>query len=416
MRTDQLARIDWQMGQTLLPEHLIAQEESLLADTILRFSLLGLPSFGVGRLKWNESLLDEGIVSIVQLALVLPNGQILDVPGNTSAGTMNLNLAGTTRVAIYIHLTSERTSVSAAGRRPTDTDTLDRVVQRVVLSSEQTHPDALQTFKLAEFEKDPEGVWHLAQDYLPPLLQVGTSPFLAGPLEDLGKLVELFHQQLEEDIAASYLGGEGLFSAKQCLRGVYNIRRFLANLRAQIHYHPYHVYEALKQFYIEVCLYKGTTPEHVEAPYLHDDLATCLRQVTEPLIAQIQVSRGKTPYLQFEKREGLFIVPQLPQEVRLAKELYFLVQKPRVSEVVSLEGVKLASRARLPIVHQLALQGIPYRKIERPPFQHGFGSEVEFYLLREGEEWDHALREGNVAFFDAPGLANAKAYLYWRTG
>jgi len=86
-----------------------------------------------------------------------------------------------------------------------------------------------------------------------------------------------------------------------------------------------------------------------------------------------------------------------------------------VSEVVSMEGVKLASRARLPIVHSLALQGIPFRKIERPPFQHGFGSEVEFYLLREGEEWDHALREGAVAFFDSPALANAKAYLYWRT-
>ncbi len=416
MRTDQLARIDWQMGQTLLPEHLIAQENAILADTALRFDMIGRPYFGIGRLKWNESLLAEGIVSIVSLGMILPNGQVIDIPGNTSSAAMNLNLAGSTRVPVYLHLVAERASPEARKeRRDEGAGAIERVVQKVALTSEQTFSAALQTMKIAEFEKDPEEVWRLAQDYVPPLLQVGTSPFLLATLDTLGKLVEIFHQRLEEDIAASYLGGEVLVGAKQCLRAVYKIRRFLANVKAQVHCHPYELYEALKQFYVDVCLYKGATPEHIDAPYLHDDLWTCLRQVWEPLVAQIQVERGKTPYLPFERQEGLRIVSPLPTEVRVAKEIYFLVQKPRVSEVVSLEGLKLASRARLPIVHQLALQGIPIRKIERPPFQHGFGSEVEFYLLREGEEWDHALRESSVAFYDSPKLANVRAYLYWRT-
>jgi type VI secretion system protein ImpJ len=413
MRTDQLARVDWQMGQTLLPEHLIAQEESLISDTALRFGLLGVPFFGVGRLRWNDSLLAEGIVSIISLSLVLPSGQVIDIPGNAQASTMNLNLAGTTRVPVYFHVTGDRAAASGEKRRD-EGDTLDKIVQRVVLSSEQTYAAAVATLKLAEFQKSPENVWYLATDYLPPLLQVGTSPFLGAELENLGKLIEVFHEQLQEDIAASYLGGEGLFSAKQCLKAVYEIERFLANLRAQVHCHPYHLYEALKRFLTEVCVYKGATPPHYAAPFLHDDLAACLRQIIEPLVEQIQVSRGKTPYLAFRREEGLFLA-QLPTEVRVAKEVYFLIQKPRVSQVISLEGVKLASRARLPIVHQLALQGIPIRKIERPPFQHGFGSEVEFYLIREGEEWDHALREGTVAFFDSPALASARAYIYWRT-
>src|SRR5438270_912029 len=42
--TDTLARIDWQMGQTLLPEHFVAQEDAILADTATRFGLLGLPA------------------------------------------------------------------------------------------------------------------------------------------------------------------------------------------------------------------------------------------------------------------------------------------------------------------------------------------------------------------------------------
>jgi len=44
--TDKLARVRWEMGQTLLPENFLAQEESLIADTILRFRMSGLPAYG----------------------------------------------------------------------------------------------------------------------------------------------------------------------------------------------------------------------------------------------------------------------------------------------------------------------------------------------------------------------------------
>jgi type VI secretion system protein ImpJ len=116
----------------------------------------------------------------------------------------------------------------------------------------------------------------------------------------------------------------------------------------------------------------------------------------------------------FERGDGLLAVNDVPREARVAKEIYVLFQKSKVSDVLSYDGVKLASRARLPVVHQLALQGIPLRRIERPPFQHQFGAEVEFFIVAAGEEWDHALREGNVALFDDPRFANVKVHLFWR--
>lgn len=414
---DEMARVAWHMGQTLLPEHFIAQEDSLLAETQLRMGQLGLPLFGVGRLKWNDSLLAEGVVSIQQMTLVLPSGRALDVPGNSTVDSFNLNVLGATRVPVYLHLTSKREAPAAsAARRAEDGDTVDRVLQRIEISSEQTSRKALETMKLAEFVKSAEGTWSLSEEYAPPLVQVGTSPFLAGMIDRLQKTMERFHLKLEEDIAASYLGGEGLMGAKLCLEGVYRLRRFLMNLRTQIRFHPYYLYEALKTFYTQICLYQNATPEHATSPYRHDQLAQTFAMVVDPLLHQLQVTRGQTPYLSFERKEGLFIIPELPKEVRLAKEVYFLVQKPKVSEVFSLEGLKLASRARLPTVHQLSLQGIALRRIDRPPFQHQFGAEVEFFLLGEGEEWDRVLREGSIAFFDRPALANVNAYLYWRVG
>lgn len=414
---DQLARIDWKLGQTLLPEHFIAQEDALTADSATRFGLIGVPDHGIGRLRWNEALLVDGILSIISGTLILPTGKILDVPANAQALSFNLNVTGTTRVVVYLHLTNERGSIDPKGGSAgaaDDGEPVERVVHQIALSSDQAQKNAVYTMRFAEFEKNIENVWSLVEDYVPPLVCAGTSPFLARLLERLARSVQAFHEKLREDIAASYLGGEGLFSAKICLKGVWSIERVLANLKGQVKLHPFALYEALKTFYAEVCIYQDVTPENISAPYTHDDLAGCFRKVTKPLFEQLNVTRGKTPYLAFERKDAMFLISSIPQEIRVAKDVYLLLQKPRVSEVVSADGLKLASRTRLPVVHQLSLIGIPIKKIERPPFQHQFGAEVEFYQLTSGDEWDHALRENNLAFFDVPALAKAKAYLYWR--
>jgi type VI secretion system protein ImpJ len=415
---DQLARIDWRLGQTLLPEHFIAQEDAFTADVAARFGLIGVPYYGIGRLRWNDALLADGILSLISGTIVLPTGKILDIPGNTQALSFNLNTTGTTRVVVYLHLTNERGTVEGDGANAAtagdDGEPVERVIHQIAFSSDQAQKNAVYTMRFAEFEKNIENVWSLVEDYVPPLVCVGTSPFLARVVDRLGRSLQAFHEKLREDIAASYLGGEGLFSAKICLKGVWSIERVLANLRGQVKLHPHAFYEALKTFYAEVCIYQDVTPENIASPYTHDDLAGCLRKVTKPLFEQLQVTRGKTPYLAFERKDGMFLLASIPQEVRVAKDVYLLLQKPRVSEVVSIEGIKLASRTRLPVVHQLSLVGIPIKRIERPPFQHQFGAEVEFYQLVAGDEWDQALRESNLAFFDMPALAKAKAYVYWR--
>jgi type VI secretion system protein ImpJ len=80
----------------------------------------------------------------------------------------------------------------------------------------------------------------------------------------------------------------------------------------------------------------------------------------------------------------------------------------------SLDNFKIASISRLPIVHKFYLQGISFKRLERPPFQHSFGPEVDIYQLTIGEEWDYALSELLVGFYVNPQLMNAKYFLHWR--
>jgi type VI secretion system protein ImpJ len=412
---DKLARVRWEMGQTLLPEHFVAQEEALTTDTILRFRTRGLPGYGVAELKINATLISEGIFLIQTMTLIMPSGLILDVPGNAAVSSFNLNVPGMVNVPVYLHVTKPCSldGGSANGMAEGKEDLIPRIVYQLVLSSDQNCPGALESMKIAEFIKDPEGIWQHSGSFMPPLLQLGTSPYLKAELADLTQLLELFHYKLTQEIAASYLSGEGLFSAKQCLKSVYCIKRFLANLGSQIHVHPYHAYEALKTFYTEVCFFRNTAPENVADPYNHDQLAPCFRKILEPLKEQMQLVQARSPYRPFDVKDGLYRIT-FPPEVRGAKEIYFLVQKNHVNKKVSIEDLKLASFARLSLVHKLALQGVPLRKIDRPPFQHSFGPEVDFYLAAQGEEMDYALRELSVAFYHQEQFKEMSFYLYWR--
>lgn len=410
---DLLARIDWKMGQTLLPEHFLAQEDALLGDMAARLSLTGVPLHGLGRLSWNDSLLEQGILSISKLAAVLPIGHYLQVPGNARAQSFNLNATGATRTPVYLHLTTERLA-SVDDGDGADGERLERYARSIVLSSEQVQRDAVYTMKLAEFEKAVEGSWSLASSYVPPLLQVGVSPFFQDLLDRLSAALPLFQEKLQEDIAASYLGGEGLAGAKTCLKALYTFQRLLVNVTAQVHVHPYTLYEALKVFYAEVCFYQDRTPEEITSAYRHDDLAATFAAVTQPLLEHLRLEKGKAPYVPFTRKDGMFQLPSLPEEVRGAKEVFLLVQKPRLGDSVPIEALKVAARSRVAAVHRLSLVGIPLRRIERPPFQHQFGSEVEFFQLGFGEEWDLALREGALAFFETPSVAKARTFLYWR--
>lgn len=404
-----LARVHWQMGQTLLPDHFVAQEDALLEDVSLRFRLHGVPAYGFAALRWNPKLLAEGVLSISAATLVTPAGVLVDVPGNAAVTPLNLNVPGTATVTAYLHLLD---APAEGGGGPSGEHDVARLSRQLVLGVEQTCPGAVESLRLAELRKDPDGVWQLTDRVVPPLLCVGTTPFLMAALDDLGHALEGFQYKLAMD-SASYLSGGGLYTVKQCLKSVYRTQRLLANVRGQVHPHPYFVYEALKELYVDVAFYRDAAPKDITEPYQHDQLAACLAKILEPLQEQMRLAEKRSPYLPFELRDGVYRL-ELSAELKAAKDVYFLIQKNQISRTVSLKEFKVSSPSRLSMIHKLALEGIPVRKVDRPVLAHSFGPEVDFYQLGLTEEWQQALREGAVAFYHrAAEFSDLEFYLYW---
>lgn len=411
--TAELARVRWELGQTLLPEHFEAQEGALQKESALRFRLHGLPAHGIASLRWNETLLREGVVSILSATLVMPSGQLIDVPENAVCASLNLNLPATSTVTAYLHLMDAPANGSGqelAGAR----GAVPRMVHQLVLSADQAIPGAISTLKLAELKKAPDGTWQPADLYLPPLLLVGASPFLRADLAELEAALDAFQYRVMMD-SVSYLSGSSQALVKQCLKSVHRLRRLLANLKHQLNVHPYHLYDALKEFYVEVCLYNDSAPQHADEPYNHEQLGPVFRRVLGPLFEQMRGAQKRAPYAPFALRDGVYRL-DLPTAVAKAKELYFLIQKSQVQRSVALPEFKLASPSRLMMTHRLSLPGIGLNKADRPLLAHSFGPEVEFFYISRGDEWEHALREGAVAFYARPELGDLEFYLYWSAG
>ena len=411
-----LARLNWYLGQTLLPEHFQVQEDALLAELRLRTSLSGAPAHGVVRLACNQTMLQEGLLSISALTVVMRNGLLIDIPGNSTLQPFSLKTAGAARVPVYLHVLGDTEVAKGHRLYQDDPKTVQRVLFRCVLSAEEALDQAQTSLKLLDAEQDVDGSWRLAQDFIPPLCCVGQSPFLLQALEGVGQAIQGFRVELSGQLQDNLLRSERHAAVRRCLIEIQRLGAQLADLQQGVYPHPHALFHALRMFYYEVCVFQDTLPSDDLPPYLHDQLGRCFTAVLHPLMQRLRPVRLRSTHKRFNRREGLFVLTQLPDELSSAEEVYLLIQRAHLHERVSLEGVKLGSPGRLSLIHKLSLKGVPLTAVPQPSFPHTFGPEVDFYRVTVGDEWDHVLREDGLAFFVVPALDKVQVSLFWRHG
>ena len=405
-----LSRIFWHMGQALLPEHFFGQEESLRAESALRFSMLSAPAWGLGKLVWDTFQLPAGVLSIKELALVFESGTVVAVPGNASPVLLDLNTLGRARSPIYLQLQSSFELMSTGADDPGE-EGIQRILQKIELSASQSAAE--QTFHLAEVQCSAEGVWSFAEDYVPPLLRVRRNLLFDGPLARMEGVANALGSLLKEELQQNHLSGETQLLAKQTLRSLFSFQAALTDLDGRIEPHPYELFQALRALYIDVCVLRNASPEAIGRPYDHREIAASFNALLTPLEQMLARGRADVPYVELTRKDGLYSCALAPT-IRRAKDVFLLVQKPAVATKVDLSRVKMSSPSRIQLVHERALSGIPFTRIERPPFAATLSSTVEMYVLQRGQEWDHAVGEGQVVLFDVPQLDGCRLYLYCR--
>jgi type VI secretion system protein ImpJ len=415
MQRHKLARVRWQVGQTILPEHFRAQDEALSAEARLHAELSGLPQVGIASLTWSEALLAEGSLSISSLTAVMPGGFLVGMPGNAALPPFSLEATGRAEVSVFLHLLDDTRGTEGVPLYADDPPNVQRVLHRLQLSSEQALDRALSSMELVAFTKNIEGAWRPASRRVPPLLLVGPNPFLNELLAELDSVLEKAHGQLRTLLLDSYQRTERLASARRTLLEVRRLQALRDDMRNGVCPHPYTFFDALRRFYFEVCCYLELDPDSELPPYLHEDLGRGLWGWMELLNRAFRPQDSRLTYKPFECRDGQFVLTPLPElEPGTQSELYLLVRSEDPSQPPSMEGVKVASPARLPAVRRLALRGIPFQHVPHPAFPHAFGPEISWYKLSLGEEWQYAVRDNGMAFFVTPSLQGHQVFLFWR--
>jgi type VI secretion system protein ImpJ len=415
MQRHKLARVRWQVGQTLLPEHFRAQDEALSSELRLQAELSGLPQVGIASLLWSEALLAEGGLSISGMTAVMPGGHLVEVPGNAAVPSFSLEATGKSEVTVYLHLLEDTRGTEGVPLYADEPPNVQRLLRRMQLSSEQSVDRSISSLPLVSFSKSLEGGWRPAVRKVPQLLLVGPNPFLNELLFQLDLLLDKAHGQLRTLLLDSYQRAERLASARRTLLEVRRLQAVRSDMRVGICPHPYPFFDALRRFYFEVCCYLELEPDGELPTYQHDELGKSLWGWMDLLNRAFRPEDTRLTYKAFDSKEGQFILTPLPElEAGVQSELYLLVRSEDPSQPPSMEGVKLASPSRLPVVRRLALRGIPFQHVPHPAFPHAFGPEISWYRLTLGEEWQYALRDNGMAFYVTPALQGHQVFLFWR--
>lgn len=409
----QLKRVSWQVGQPLLPKHLVAQEDSLIAHSEFYFQHIGLPFYGIGCLKWDDTLLSQGIVSMSKLTVIFPTGQLIDVPGNGTINTLDLNKIGKTRLTVYLHLLSSTHEHEDYFESSSEYEKIVFAVNQLELSDENTTHNIKAILKLGEFEKDLENRWRLCEEYVPPLLSVAANPFLSRILIELKTRLNQFKNSLEvESVTGQNFEGHTL-ETKLCLLEIAKVRRLLMNIDLHVSSHPYFLYLAFSHYLEAISVFHNNKTNFNLVPYQHENLGSLFTKMMESLMLD-NAGDHNLSRLQFEKKDRCYVSAKLPEELKDAKEIYLILQKVDAKDNPNIEGVKLAAYSRLMNTIIFSVQGISLIRLERAPFNHSLSKRANIYSVEKDLEWGHAMREGRLAFDCKDPSKELQAFLYWK--
>jgi type VI secretion system protein ImpJ len=444
-------QVYWHEGLFLRPHHFQQQalhHQSSLGDVL---GLVRPFPWGVVSQEVAEAALSNQVFEIQKGEWVFPDGALVRLPGNArlaprsfeglwdpAAGAMPVylglkklspgarNAAGAgesrTREGTRFWVSDDPTpthDLFAAGREEPllylDYDLF------LFFGDEVNRAADYGRLKIAEVQRYGNEV-RLAEGFVPPSLDVGSSPLLSRMLRELrekltARALELALYKQEQRRGAIDLGSRDF---------VYFVGLMMLNRWVPLLHHltegspvsPWAVYGALRQLAGELSTLSsrrdvlgrlaGTSPAEGLPPYGHESLGPCFEaasRVVCDILDEMVAGPDCVVELHFD---GTYYFAELSSRVFEGNNRFFLSVRtdlPQEEVIYALRSTaKLSAREYLPIVIARSLPGVPVEHLpSAPPELPRRADTVYFALDPVGAPWE-ALRNGlNVAiYFDRP--------------
>jgi type VI secretion system protein ImpJ len=456
-----LCRVDWKLGQALMPDHFLWQEDSLRREWEQRSLHQALPMWGVVDLAWDEALLaTSGRLLITRLELVFETGVLVDVPGNARPVSLELPKPETQPIDLYLHLDSEP-EVIKGGWSDGEGSLIELRMQKLVLATEPLRTP-LPGFHLLRLRpnsidapsrpKEKATGWKIDPAYTPPLVSLfSLREFGLRRFENLNRALIRWKDKLRAHAVENALGVHKRVQASLYLRQAQGLTWYLRQVspalteqalasdeRARqgtpskipsIHVHPFELFTQLVALYLDVFAFRcgplQTIQREEPAAFLydHEALSQCFEAIEAAIEKELSRPGAASPEWSFSRdaQHPDRQICKLPEGLSADCELYFLVQlggDPEEIEAgsdgldVRLSGLKLAAPERLEPIQRRVLPGIPLERVRLLPFPHDFDpNTVQFYRIKHGPEWRWAHEAGAISYCHG-GRKIQRSFLY----
>ncbi len=430
MPIHQLAPVHWQMGQTLLPDHLLAQENALAGEARLRCQTQGLPGYGIAKLEWDNYLLAQGTLHIESLRIFTRDKNVLiDYPGNSLIISTPPNFAESARAQIYYFVLQENINLSRAPVQQSDAGSPAKRLFSIIVTQQATLPEQYEKLlgdhllvdhgKLAEFDQEKNKSWVLSERYIPPLVQLGTSEFLHRPLQQLRVLLSRYLTETYRACQQQQLPDMRHFEMKLCASAVSQSLQYLANhfgsekISGEIYLHPYFLYEQLQKLNRELALLSGEWSALNIQRYRHNDLHGVFKLLFRTIIAHLKHHNRSNQSFELHLKDGCYRA-QLPSSLQKNDKLYLIINCDQQPFFVNSNLPCLSSHKRMSILCNYALRGTPLKAVKHSAVTHYFGEKTQCFELMQGEELTHIQRDQSIAFLAQPEFSNYSFYIFYQ--
>lgn len=425
----QLRQVVWAEGIPLGQQHL--QQWDVYQAQIQQAILRSTQPFAWGliALEITQDALANGIFRMEKCQAILPGGRFIDYQ-TSSDGELSLaiNNRSGEHVSIYLTLPNNNLVRGLSGYPSSEhsawvtdyqmiKDEYDHEREREVIFGRlhlQVQQDLIPkdntlSLKIAELTAQGKGAYQLDKNYIPPVLQLGTSPNLLSLLQRVQELVGAKRRTLIErrenfrgDITEFGQTDLSHFLLLQELNRYYPL---LQHYNHHLELHPLEFYQSLISL-LGVLLGFGEQNLQVDFPvYQHENLALSFGVLEDKLRELISVVMPSTvtPLVLQRKSDTLYVITEI-EALLFEKGSFFIACRLDKTEAVWIDQfqrqVKVGSIADIEPIVAAALPGITLKYTQRPPKKLPVKIGYEyFYLEPQGDFWQKAKAAGNLALF-----------------
>lgn len=407
----------WSEGLFLRPQHF--QQAERTQNAALHARLDGaLPyPWGVIELVLSDSLAQGGKIGVERLVAVLPDGERVNVPGETpppppidvddqvrgrivyltlpadQPGALGFAYPGDTNAGIArFHIVDRELTDATDANRASDAIEVARANLRFGLDEADLAGRTRLAIGRVREVQGRRILWD--ETFVPPVLDIRASPVLAGFLIDIMGRLENRQDELAARAVEGTEGGTETFAAYLLLQLLNRWQPELRHLSRLDRVHPERLFTAFVAFAGELATFTRADRRPEPYPdYDHEQLELCFRPVVEALRAGLSTEFSRSAVqLELKQLQPGAYASSITNRTLYDQGRFYLAVSSRRSANDIRQGipsvVKIGSVAKMQQLVQSALPGVPLTPIAAPPPQiRAMPNHVYFELDRSSPFW-----------------------------